>query len=145
MLHTRLAWSLVSRKNWSTDVQWPTGVFNLPPGVSQQAALSAHVHLKGITGDHEALQQQHARSVADQTVSLHLAQTQTSVSGAALRRLPDGGTDAFRKHKQVRWGTIVFLLELLCLKVWVIPIFDKNIGLFIFKRNHWCKITNVKM
>ena len=71
-----------------------TQVFNSPPRVSQQATLPAHVHLEGVTGDHEALQQQHARRVADQTVTFHLAETQTSVSGAALCRLPDNGTEA---------------------------------------------------
>lgn len=71
-------------------------LFSLPPGVSQQAALPAHVHFKGVAWDHEALQQQHARSVADQTVTFHLSETQTSVSGATLCWLPDHGT---------RWGS----------------------------------------
>lgn len=39
------------------DQQVSKEVFNLPPRVSQQAALSAHVHLEGVAGDHEALQQ----------------------------------------------------------------------------------------
>lgn len=93
------------------DQQLSTHVYNLPPRVSQQATLSAHVHLKGVTGDHEALQQQHTRSVANQTVTFHLAQTQTSISGAALRWLPDSGTvDTFGKCKQVRRRTTVCYL-----------------------------------
>lgn len=70
---------------------------NSPPRISQQAALATHVHLEGVAGDHEALQQQHTRSVADQTVPLHLTQTQTSVSGATLCWLPVGTTDTFRQ------------------------------------------------
>lgn len=73
------------------------GVFYLPARVSQEAALSAHVHFKGVAGDHEALQQQHARPVANQTVPLHLAQTQASVSGAALCGLPGRDEEAGRK------------------------------------------------
>lgn len=88
----------VSSTNWLTDLEMLTEMFNLPPWVSQQAALPAHVHLEGVTGDHEALQQQHARSVADQTVALHLAQTQPSVSGATLCRLPEDGTEAWHYH-----------------------------------------------
>lgn len=70
-------------------------MFNLPPRVSQQAALSTHVHFKGIAGDHEALQQQHAGSVADQAVALHLSQTQASISRATFCRLPDGEMKVF--------------------------------------------------
>lgn len=79
-------------------------MFNLPPGVSQQATLSTHVHFKGIAGDHEALQQQHAGSVADQAVALHLSQTQASISRATFCRLPDGEMNIFvtpliQKHR----------------------------------------------
>lgn len=68
------------------------GKFHLPAGVSQQATLSTHVHFEGVAGDHQALQQQHAGSVADQAVALHLSQAQASVSRAAFCWLPDGDT-----------------------------------------------------
>lgn len=76
-----------------------------PPRVSQQATLAAHIHLEGITGDHEALQRQHACPVANQTVALNLPQTQASVSRAPLCGLSGVG----RRHgqdssRQVRWG-----------------------------------------
>lgn len=70
-------------------------MLNSPPGVPQQATLSTHVHFKRIAGDHEALQQQHAGSVADQAVAFHLAQTQASISRATFCRLPDGEMNIF--------------------------------------------------
>lgn len=70
-------------------------MLNSPPGVSQQATLATHVHLKRIAGDHEALQQQHAGSVADQAVAFHLPQTQASISRATFRRLPAGERNIF--------------------------------------------------
>lgn len=80
-----------------------TDMFNLPARVSQEAALSTHVHFKRVAGDHESLQQQHARSVANQTVALHLAQTQASVSGAALGGLPGGAQRGEDPASPVRW------------------------------------------
>lgn len=50
--------------------------------------MVTHVHLKGITGDHQSLKQQHAGSIANETVSFHLSQTETTIPGTTLCRLP---------------------------------------------------------
>lgn len=66
---------------------------NLPARVAQQATLSTHIHFKRITWNHEALQQQHAGTIADQAVTFHLSQTETSIPGATFCRLPEGQTE----------------------------------------------------
>ncbi len=58
------------------------------PEISQQATFVTHVHLKSITGDHQSLKQQHAGSIANETVSFHLSQTETTIPGTTLCRLP---------------------------------------------------------
>ena len=52
------------------------------------APFLADVDHKRVRAHHEALQQQLRRAVANQTVTLHLAEAQTAVAGAALGRLP---------------------------------------------------------
>lgn len=63
-------------------------VLYLPAWISQQTTLSTHIHLKSVTGDHQSLEQKHAGTIANQTVSLHLPQTETTISGTSLSRLP---------------------------------------------------------
>lgn len=64
-----------------------------PARVSQEPTQPTDVHLKGIAGDHQPLQQHHAGSVTDQTVPLHLTQAQASVTRSPLGRLPVGSRE----------------------------------------------------
>lgn len=52
-------------------------------------AYLADVHLEGIGGQHQPLEEQHGGAVPDQAISLHLAQPKTAVLGSPLRRLPE--------------------------------------------------------
>ena len=55
--------------------------------VPQQTALRAHLRLELIAADHQPLEDEHRRAVADEAVALHLAEAQTSVPRATLRGL----------------------------------------------------------
>mmetsp|Transcript_6146 Transcript_6146/g.17625 ORF Transcript_6146/g.17625 Transcript_6146/m.17625 type:complete len:202 (-) Transcript_6146:960-1565(-) len=67
---------------------WAHGLSARLVPVPQQPAVLADMHLKGVGGDHQPLQQQHASTVPDEAVSLHLTKTQAALPGAPLRGLP---------------------------------------------------------
>ena len=58
-----------------------------PPLVAEQSALVADVDVEGVGGDHETLDEQHARAVSDQTIALHLSESKTTLTGSTLRWL----------------------------------------------------------
>ena len=72
-----------------------------PSLVPEQAALVADVDVEGVGRDHEPFDEQHARAVRDQTIALHLAESEASFAGSALRRLPgqdSAGTSGSAVH-----------------------------------------------
>ena len=50
-----------------------------PRGMAQQAALFADVDLERIGRSHQPLVEQHGRAIANQAVTLHLAETQAAI------------------------------------------------------------------
>jgi hypothetical protein len=58
-----------------------------PPVVAQQATFLARIHLELVRRDHEPFEQQLGGAVANETVTLHLTQSETTFSGASFRGL----------------------------------------------------------
>lgn len=88
----------------------------------QQPAPVTHVHVEGVRRDHEPLLQQHAGPVRNETVSLHLAQTEATLAGTSLGRLAgeDGAGSA---------GTTVHLVQHHVLQLLVVDGTVVDVGL----------------
>ena len=72
-----------------------------PSLVPEQSALVADVDVEGVGRDHEPFDEQHARAVRDQTIALHLSESEASFARSALRRLPgqdSAGTSGSAVH-----------------------------------------------
>ena len=59
-----------------------------PAAVGEETTGVANINIEGVTGDHESLHQEHAGTVSNKTISLHLTQPQSSVPAPALSGLP---------------------------------------------------------
>lgn len=59
-----------------------------PPVVPHQPALLACVHLELVRRNHQPFKQQLRRAVSNQTVALHLSESQPAFARPSLRRLP---------------------------------------------------------